>query len=115
MEDAEGVETVKINEVPETGRGSFGEIAAYVATVIEQRTTVGPDTTAAKLASGITHSILNRLRDTSARATRVDELEAQYARGYVDASEKYGEVGSLRDAVDECLSRLADAVERLRA
>lgn len=98
-----------------TGSGSFQEIAAYVASVIEQRTAVNPDTTAEGLARGITFSILNRLGRTSILAVRADELRDEYQRGYEAASNKYAEVGSLRDAVDECLNRLAAAVEELRA
>lgn len=43
------------------GPGSHAEIVAYVQRVIEQRTTVNDDTTAARLARGITISVLSRL------------------------------------------------------
>jgi hypothetical protein len=53
------------NDVPltltEEGPGSRDAIVDYVRTVIEQRTTVNDDTTAERLAQGITTSILHRL------------------------------------------------------
>jgi hypothetical protein len=45
----------------EDGPGSRAEIADYVRTVIEQRTTPNDDTTAERLAQNITTSILHRL------------------------------------------------------
>lgn len=43
------------------GRGSRSEIAEYVREVIEQRTVPDADTTAERIAQGITTSILSRL------------------------------------------------------
>jgi hypothetical protein len=43
------------------GRASRTEIVAYVRAVIGERTTVNDDTTAERLAQGITTSILSRL------------------------------------------------------
>lgn len=104
----------QIEPVAGTGSGSYQEIVAYITAVIEQRTTVNPDTTAEKLARGITASVLHRLHDTSHLTVRADELYDERLRGYREAQEKYGQVGSLRDAVDECLNLLALAVDQLR-
>ena len=102
-----------IRDVANTGRGSVQEIQSYIATVLTQRTTVEPDTTAERLAVGIAYSVLNRLRDTSSLTARADELQQAYERGYLAAEAKYGEIASLRDVVDECLNRLAEAVAHL--
>jgi len=44
-----------------TGPGSRAEIAAYIQQVIEERTTPNDDTSAERLAHGITTSVLHRL------------------------------------------------------
>lgn len=44
-----------------SGPGSRAEIAAYIKTVIEQRTTPNADTSAERLAESITTSVLHRL------------------------------------------------------
>jgi hypothetical protein len=54
----------------ENGPGSRASIAEYVRTVIEQRTVPNDDTTAERLAQGITTSILHRLGSGYTAATK---------------------------------------------
>ena len=96
-------------ELTPEGRGSFFEIAAYITTVIEQRTTVADDTTAERLGRGIAYSVLSRLRDTSGLTVRADELTAAHDAGYRKAA-----VGSLRDAVGHGKTRNGVAAHMAR-
>ena len=100
-------------ELAPEGPGSFFEIAAYITAVISERTTVNGDTTAHLLGRGIAYSVLARLRDTSSLTVRADELTAARGAGYREAATRYEDVESLREAVDEALSRLRRAVEEL--
>lgn len=57
-----------------TRSGAYAEIVAYVEAVISDRTEVHSDTSARRLARGITYSVLARLGYTSRQRLGIDPL-----------------------------------------